>query len=222
MERHIREYRHQHNTVRSRPMTLARKGPGVCRKAPPWTDIVDFPENFTEITVNGSVVVSCRQRYEEKKLRLQCREEAGEFILTPDDGHGSCNGNKMPNWLSSLMISTFGFVVPFVVKLVGLLMMLIVKSFWMIKKKIRTYRKEMKQKQSLEMRSVNVHQQDQNPYIPPPSTAPRPPHRKQKRAEITDVQEEEEEEIYVNLQDEEEEENKVQIKKKKPKIQGTQ
>ncbi|KAG9462829.1 hypothetical protein GDO78_023027, partial [Eleutherodactylus coqui] len=64
--------------------------PGVCRKASPWTHMVDFPENFTEISVNSSVVVSCQQEYREKNITLQCREEYRQFLLSPADGNTPC------------------------------------------------------------------------------------------------------------------------------------
>ncbi|XP_066457917.1 killer cell lectin-like receptor subfamily G member 1 [Eleutherodactylus coqui] len=54
--------------------------------------MVDFPENFTEISVNSSVVVSCQQGYREKNITLQCREESGQFLLSPADGD-HCTGS---------------------------------------------------------------------------------------------------------------------------------
>ncbi|XP_066458253.1 uncharacterized protein [Eleutherodactylus coqui] len=156
---------------------------GVCRKASPWTHMVDFTENFTEISVNSSVVVSCKQEYGKKNITLQCREESRQFLLSPADGDTPCVGNEMLALVRLLLTSTFGFVVPFLVKLLLLIVILLWKMSWTINKKLRICRKEDDQQRSPEERSMNVYW---------------------KKPEQDDVspQREEVQDIYANLKEE--------------------
>ncbi|XP_002940234.3 CMRF35-like molecule 5 isoform X1 [Xenopus tropicalis] len=64
--------------------------PGVCRREAPWTDVLDFPETFQELSVGESIGVSCREQYEKKTLMLQCKEEAGNIHFFPRDLLTSC------------------------------------------------------------------------------------------------------------------------------------
>ncbi|XP_073495545.1 uncharacterized protein, partial [Phyllobates terribilis] len=134
---------------------------GVCRKAPPWSHVVDFPENFTEIAVNGSVLVYCPQSYGGMTFRLQCQEESGEFLLSEADGPVSCVDNKtstLTNQASSLLTSSFGFVVPFFLKLAALLVSLMGKISWILLRRLWIYREELEQRRSLQGKNANIQQ----------------------------------------------------------------
>ncbi|XP_077135897.1 uncharacterized protein LOC143793118 [Ranitomeya variabilis] len=120
---------------------------GVCRKSPRWSHIVDFPENFTEIAVNGSVLVSCPQTYGGQMFRLQCREDSGEFLLSEADGLLTCVDHKMSTLTSqarSLLLSSFGLVVPFLLKLAALLVSLVGKISGILLRRLQIYREGVK------------------------------------------------------------------------------
>ncbi|XP_069601434.1 uncharacterized protein [Ranitomeya imitator] len=126
---------------------------GVCRKSPPWSHIVDFPENFTEIAVNGSVLVSCPQTYGGQMFRLQCRDDSGEFLLSETDGPRTCVDHKMSTLTSqarSLLLSSFGLVVPILLKLAALLVSLVGKISGLLLRRLQIYREELEQRRSLQ------------------------------------------------------------------------